>query len=77
MTRAFSLGGSGGTGGHAQKVTNTVTGNVDTQGVDADGIVAQSIGGGGGNGGLSVGVAGTVSKAEGLAVAVSLGGVLT
>ncbi|MEM7633219.1 MAG: autotransporter outer membrane beta-barrel domain-containing protein, partial [Pseudomonadota bacterium] len=53
-----SVGGSGGGGGTADAVTVTHTGqSVQTQGEDAHGIWAQSIGGGGGNGGISVAAA--------------------
>ncbi len=49
-------GGIGGSGGHANDgnlVTVNNTGNMQTTGPDAAGILAQSIGGGGGNGGAS------------------------
>ncbi len=54
----ISLGGKGGDGGgadstHTQKVTVTNNGNITTGGVNASGILAQSIGGGGGAGGFS------------------------
>ncbi|HWJ75447.1 MAG TPA: hypothetical protein VNX29_19990 [Kaistia sp.] len=46
---AFHFGGSGGSSGHAGDVTVTASaGAISTQGNDAYGILAQSIGGGGG-----------------------------
>ena len=48
------LGGSGGTGGAAGAVTNTVVGNVLTEGEGSFGVIAQSLGGGGGTGGLNI-----------------------
>ncbi|MCF3934933.1 autotransporter outer membrane beta-barrel domain-containing protein [Acuticoccus sp. M5D2P5] len=48
-TVSVSLGGSGGQGGAGKDVTVTMDGaTITTAGIDADGILAQSIGGGGG-----------------------------
>ena len=46
-----AIGGSGGDGGDGGDVTVTHAGLIETDGVDAAGIHAQSIGGGGGSGG--------------------------
>ena len=48
-----SVGGQAGVGGDAGDVTVQNPGQIVTQGADAFGLVAQSIGGGGGNGGMS------------------------
>ena len=48
-----SVGGQGGVGGSAGDVSVQNPGQIVTQGADAFGLVAQSIGGGGGNGGMS------------------------
>ena len=45
------IGGAGGTGNDAGMVTVSNTGSISTEGSDAYGILAQSIGGGGGDGG--------------------------
>ena len=50
------IGGGGGGGGAASAVTVSNTGTIDTGGMFADGIFAQSVGGGGGTGGTSAGV---------------------
>ena len=59
----ISLGGSGGFGSTGGGVTVFSQGPLSTQGNDAAGIFAQSLGGGGGNGGFSVagGLSGTVA----------------
>ena len=65
-----SIGGSGGSGGIGGDVHLKNYNKIDTSGILAFGILAQSIGGGGGNGGYSVaGTAGT-----GTSVGVSIGG---
>ena len=53
LASAFTLaiGGRGGGGGNGGAVFVTNTGAISVSGVDATGIVAQSVGGGGGNGG--------------------------
>ncbi|HKU89874.1 MAG TPA: autotransporter outer membrane beta-barrel domain-containing protein [Steroidobacteraceae bacterium] len=48
----MSLGGKGGQGSKAGNVTVTNDSVIDTEGDEAHGIFAQSVGGGGGNGGL-------------------------
>ncbi|CAH1651485.1 Autotransporter domain-containing protein [Hyphomicrobiales bacterium] len=47
----FSTGGPGGTGGNGDTVTVTNSNRIETQGKNALGIFAQSVGGGGGGGG--------------------------
>ncbi|MBS7696485.1 MULTISPECIES: autotransporter outer membrane beta-barrel domain-containing protein [unclassified Chelatococcus] len=51
MFLVFSSGGTGGTGGNGDTVTVTNSNRIETQGKDALGIFAQSVGGGGGGGG--------------------------
>ncbi|MFD2157641.1 hypothetical protein ACFSW8_01875 [Rubritalea tangerina] len=68
------VGGAGGAGGTSAAVTNTVTGNVTTTGVNGDGIIAQSIGGGGGNGGVNVTGVMTLTKENGGSIGVGVGG---
>lgn len=53
-----TLGGSGGTGADGGEVTITLgsASNIDTAGLGADGVFAQSIGGGGGSGAASGGI---------------------
>ena len=65
-----SVGGRGDGGGASSTVTVTNGGNITTNGADAKGILAQSIGGGGGNGGS----AGSVSLFAGVAVGGTAGG---
>jgi hypothetical protein len=52
-----AIGGSGSPGGDGSIVNVTNDGNVETRGIDAKGIVAQSIGGGGGSASRSHGAA--------------------
>ncbi len=47
----FGAGGTGGTGGDGGKVTFSNSGSILTEGAQAYGVLAQSIGGGGGSGG--------------------------
>ncbi len=65
-----TVGGQGGGGGNSDVVMVTNGANIITKGVDADGVLAQSIGGGGGNGGWSV----TATYARGTTNSVALGG---
>ena len=62
---SVSVGGTGGYGGYGDQVQVTNTGTVDTRGVLAAGIVAQSIAGGGGVGGSSASSITTSSKNSG------------
>ncbi|WP_170430281.1 hypothetical protein [Ruegeria arenilitoris] len=66
---SLSVGLEGGTGGAAGDVTSVVAGTVVTQGTDAHGVFAQSVGGGGGTGGKASNSAG-----KGISVALSIGG---
>ena len=69
VSLALAVGGSGGEAGSADEVNVESSGDIQTSGDEADGIVAQSIGGGGGN-------AGYVFSASGLSdasISVSLG----
>ncbi|HAY22322.1 MAG TPA: hypothetical protein DCY27_09170 [Desulfobacterales bacterium] len=67
---SVALGGSGGGGGRGNAVQVSSGTNVTTQGANAHGVLAQSLGGGGGNGGFSVAAAGS----DGLSAAVAIGG---
>ncbi|XUU60811.1 hypothetical protein ACRAQ6_00630 [Erythrobacter sp. HA6-11] len=68
-----SIGGFAGEGGSGSEVTVNVTGDVMTSGIDAMGILAQSIGGGGGSGGFAL--AGTINAGSNLISAnVAVGG---
>jgi hypothetical protein len=71
---AFGLGGLGGDGGDAGNATSAVTGGVLTTGTFSSGIVTQSLGGGGGNGALNVSAAVNLSKENGGALGVGIGG---
>ncbi|MGO8738244.1 hypothetical protein [Rhodoblastus sp.] len=66
----LSFGGNGGDGGYAGTVHVGSTGDINTSGAGADGILAQSIGGGGGNGGF----AGAVTLSAGAAFSDAVGG---
>ena len=69
---ALSLGGSGGDGNAAGNVDVTMLGgSISTQGSNAYGIMAESLGGGGGNGGFSV--SGAISTGDS-GFALSVGG---
>lgn len=72
---AVTLGGSGGTGGDADKFIIRNDGVITTQGNHASGIVAQSIGGGGGNAGAidSSAASSLLSSIDGLAQAIAKG----
>jgi len=66
----LSMGGAAGVGGVGDIVTvNTTGGTIETYGLQAYGIFAQSVGGGGGNGGFAGG--GTIGA---IALTVTLGG---
>ena len=70
ISLAVAIGGPGGAGGSGENVTVDNGGKIVTQGKDAHGIFAQSVGGGGGSGGFSV----AASVSTGVSVAVSLAG---
>jgi len=61
---SLSLGGDGGTGGAAGRVDVTNSGIITTQGENAYGIFAQSVGGGGGDGGKAIAVTANISLPE-------------
>jgi hypothetical protein len=66
-----SVGGLGKSGGAGGLVIANSTGDITTQGLAADGILAQSVGGGGGNGGFAGSLA---IGLDGGALGVSVGG---
>jgi len=70
---SLNLGGMGGSGNKAGRVDVENTGVIYTQGADAYGILAQSVGGGGGNGGLSIAANAILNPKAGSAMA-SVGG---
>ncbi|MDY6923439.1 MAG: autotransporter outer membrane beta-barrel domain-containing protein [Pseudomonadota bacterium] len=53
-TGSIGIGGFGGVGGDAGDVSLVRTGDTATDGLNSDGVMAQSVGGGGGNGGINV-----------------------
>jgi hypothetical protein len=57
----ISIGGAGGNGGDGGTVTVNNSGEIITNGANANGIVAQSIGGGGGNANMGFAVTGEVN----------------
>jgi len=61
---AVAVGGSGGAAGSggAVSVTKDTSGTIQTQGVEAFGIYAQSVGGGGGNGALAGAISGSLKS---------------
>ncbi len=70
---SVTLGGNGGGGGDAGEEVSVITSDttdIDTTGVNAYGIVAQSIGGGGGNGGSAL----SGSAGGGISVSLAIGG---
>ena len=68
------LGGAGGGGGNSSSVVSALVGDVETQGSESIGVLAQSVGGGGGSGGLNVTGGLSLSKAAGGNIGVGLGG---
>ena len=71
---AVGVGGSGASGGNASNVTASYTGTTVTEGIDATGVLFQTVGGGGGNGGFNVGVGGSGAGTGSGAVNVGVGG---
>ncbi len=70
-----AVGGTGGGGGKAGTVTvNTLSGSIEVTGVNAAGILAQSIGGGGGKGGKSWGASGGFGPSATINAGVNIGG---
>jgi uncharacterized protein with beta-barrel porin domain len=73
INASIALGGNGGGGGDAGNTVTVITSSstdIDTMGINSQGISAQSIGGGGGNGGAAFSATG----GGGLNVAVGIGG---
>ncbi len=68
---ALTLGGSGGVGGDGGAVDVINKGIIVTQGDDAFGVLAQSVGGGGGTGGFAISAAGSGGSTSG---SVTVGG---
>ena len=73
-TVGVSLGGEGAGGSSGGEIDATVKGDVNTQGKNSTGVIAQSIGGGGGDGGFSVNVGATGAGTVAGAINVGLGG---
>jgi hypothetical protein len=71
---AVGVGGGGANASNGEKVTATVTGDIETEGDESTGFFAQSLGGGGGSGGLNVSGAFSATGSNGGAVAVGVGG---
>lgn len=71
---SLGVGGSGGEGGQASAVTQTVKGDVSTQGARSTAVLAQSLGGGGGQGGFNVSGALNLSGQSGASLGVGIGG---
>ena len=71
---SVGVGGSGGSGGAGGEVDAGVIGKIETDGDNAVGYLAQSLGGGGGNGGFSVAGAISISGEGSGAVAIGIGG---
>lgn len=67
----FAMGGTGGVGGVSKLVTITNSADLLTQGADAHGLAAQSLGGGGGTGGFAIAAGISTS---GAAVSAAIGG---
>ncbi|WP_323760504.1 autotransporter outer membrane beta-barrel domain-containing protein [Maricaulis sp.] len=69
------IGGFGGAGGNGGVVTASSTGVVFTNGVDADGVLAQSVGGAGGRGAFNItGGFGFTNTGRNIGVSLGLGG---
>ena len=68
------LGGSGAGGGNGKRATSNMTGDIETGGDNATGLLVQSVGGGGGNGGFNVTVAGTGAGTAAGGASIGLGG---
>ena len=71
---SVAIGGQGGAGGDGGEVKVLGDTQIFTEGVDADGIVAQSVGGGGGNGGFAVSIAAAAGDTVGVSVGVGVAG---
>ncbi|HEY3814257.1 MAG TPA: autotransporter outer membrane beta-barrel domain-containing protein [Caulobacteraceae bacterium] len=74
-TVGIGVGGFGGVGGYAGNVTFVRVGDTETDGINSDGVVAESIGGGGGDGGLNVtGSVSASTKGATGAIGIGVGG---
>ncbi len=71
---SVSIGGRGGNGGAGGVVGVSGNGAVTTQGVNSDGVLAQSVGGGGGNGGMVTSVALAAGQGGAVSAALGIGG---
>lgn len=71
---SVGIGGTGGLGGSGGDVYINGNGAVTTQGVNSDGILAQSVGGGGGNGGAVTSVAVAAGKGGSVSASLGIGG---
>jgi hypothetical protein len=69
-----SIGGEGGQGAQAGIVNAVLNGAIQTQGDNASGVFAQSIGGGGGNGGMAVAADINLSSGKSAKMTVAIGG---
>jgi len=67
---AISIGGKGGGASNGGLVTVDNTGSIETYGLNASAIYAQSVGGGGGNGGLAGSLAMTIGGGASFGIAV-------
>jgi hypothetical protein len=72
-------GGTGGTGGDVSVINRPVAGVTDsgrivTEGIDAYGIFAQSLGGGGGNGSSIISISGLVTGSNSATLGLNIGG---
>jgi hypothetical protein len=72
VSASVAIGGDAGAGGEGGTVALTGSGNVQTLGNNAGGVVLQSVGGGGGNGGTTVSAAASVG--DGFSAGVAVGG---
>ncbi len=71
---SVSVGGAGGAGGNGARVEIFGDALIRTDGLDSDGIVAQSVGGSGGNGGFALSFAGALGDVGAVAMAAGIGG---
>ncbi len=69
-----AIGGSGGVGGQAGTLTLTFSGDVETRGANATGLLLQSIGGGGGNGGSAINVTASLGGDTAIGASAAIGG---
>ena len=65
ISESIAMGGTGGKGGQGSTVLVGANGQIQTEGMQSNGIEATSIGGGGGNGGFSVAASRLVRRRSG------------